>query len=118
MLVAFPAFAQHGHGGGHPGGGWHGPVGHPGPGWGHGPMHGPGWGHPGWHRGPVWGQGRDWNRGWDPHHYWGFGWYWVRPGVVVIWTPGVGYTDTNVFYDPNTGWYYYVDAFGVTHWLD
>jgi hypothetical protein len=36
----------------------------------------------------------------------------------VIWTPGIGYVDTPVYYDPATGWYYWIDAYGVAHWLD
>lgn len=97
------AFARDGHG---PGRG-------PGPGWGH-PEHGPGWNH-----GPAWGHGRDWGRGWDRRHYWGFGWYWLNPGVAIIWMgPAYGYVETPVIYDPNTGWYYWVDNNGVSHWLD
>ncbi|HUO53301.1 MAG TPA: hypothetical protein VMU18_01065 [Rhodoblastus sp.] len=71
LLIAEPAFAWHGGGGGWHGGGWHGGGWHGG-GWRGGGWHGGGW-RGGWGR-PVWGPG------------WGGGW---GGGVVVA--PGWGW---------------------------
>jgi hypothetical protein len=76
---------------------------HPGP----GPGHNPG----GWH-GPEHG----WQGGWD-RHIWHGAWFWYGESVCLIWN-GAMYDEVTVYWDPNTGEYYWIDVYGQWHYLD
>jgi hypothetical protein len=44
-------------------------------------------------------------------------WFWFDDSYVMVWD-GAEYIETPVFYDPVTDMYYWVDAAGVSHWLN
>jgi hypothetical protein len=99
--------------GGDPGRGPGGDHPHPipvGPGGDH-PHPGPGGGPDRWH-GPehTWGGWGAWNVFHGP-------WFWYGDSIALVWD-GVEYIQTPVYYDPDSGMYYWVDADGVSHWLN
>jgi hypothetical protein len=97
------------HGGGGGGGDHPHPIPNPGP---HpGPHPGPGGGPDRWHN-PE----RNWG-GWGAWNVFHGPWFWYGDSIVLVWD-GAEYIQTVVYYDPDTDMYYWVDADGVSHWLN